>query len=230
MACRVTATAKSGKYPIVTDVLHRSGRNTVLMRIDVQSPQAQAEAARLPALRSVRSHRQRQRRRWAGQRRRRRGHGRRIHRPSDPRRVGPGHGDQCRQPRLRPAGPRRAGRARSRRPPSGFAGTASDGLVQLDGSHALDPIDPDATDGNVVQTARVSAQRQRQDRPGTRLRGLADDAIAAAEGSLAADLRRRSGRLRDGLARVRRDADQARRKARRVEGQAARSSSTTPTT
>ena len=38
---------------------------------------------------------------------------------------------------------------------SGFAGTESDGLVQLDASHALTAITPDATNGNVVQTARV---------------------------------------------------------------------------
>jgi glucan 1,4-alpha-glucosidase len=41
---------------------------------------------------------------------------------------------------------------------AGFAGTASDGLVQLDAAHALTPY-TDATNGNVVGTARVGARR-----------------------------------------------------------------------
>src|SRR6185295_12865577 len=39
---------------------------------------------------------------------------------------------------------------------SGFAGSASDGLVQLDAAHALTRADDDASVGNVVQTARVA--------------------------------------------------------------------------
>jgi glucan 1,4-alpha-glucosidase len=39
---------------------------------------------------------------------------------------------------------------------SGFAGQPSDGLVQLDASHALTPTFTSATDGNVVQTAHVT--------------------------------------------------------------------------
>jgi glucoamylase len=38
---------------------------------------------------------------------------------------------------------------------SGFAGTAGDGLVQLDADHALTTTTAQALDGNVVQTARV---------------------------------------------------------------------------
>jgi glucoamylase len=41
---------------------------------------------------------------------------------------------------------------------SGFAGTASDGLTQLDGAHALTTAFTDATNGNVVQTARVAGR------------------------------------------------------------------------
>ena len=37
MACRVTATAKSGKYTIVTDYITDPARNTVLMQVDVQA-------------------------------------------------------------------------------------------------------------------------------------------------------------------------------------------------
>ena len=39
---------------------------------------------------------------------------------------------------------------------NGFAGSASDGLVELDGSHALTTSYPAANNGNVVQTARVA--------------------------------------------------------------------------
>ncbi len=42
---------------------------------------------------------------------------------------------------------------------SGYAGTASDGLTSLDASHALTPSYETATDGNVVQTARVDVGR-----------------------------------------------------------------------
>ena len=38
----------------------------------------------------------------------------------------------------------------------GFAGSESDGLAQLDDSHALTPTFPDAREGNVVGTARLA--------------------------------------------------------------------------
>jgi glucan 1,4-alpha-glucosidase len=41
---------------------------------------------------------------------------------------------------------------------SGFAGTASDGLVQLDATHSLSPQYETATSGNVVQTALVAGK------------------------------------------------------------------------
>ncbi len=39
---------------------------------------------------------------------------------------------------------------------SGFVGSPSDGLLQLDGSHSLTTSYGDAIDGNVVQTGRVA--------------------------------------------------------------------------
>jgi glucan 1,4-alpha-glucosidase len=42
---------------------------------------------------------------------------------------------------------------------SGFVGTASDGLTELDGSHALSPAYDTAMDGNVEQTAQVSLDK-----------------------------------------------------------------------
>jgi glucan 1,4-alpha-glucosidase len=43
---------------------------------------------------------------------------------------------------------------------SGFAGTAGDGLTQLDASHALTTSYTDAANGNVVQTARVAGGKK----------------------------------------------------------------------
>ncbi len=42
---------------------------------------------------------------------------------------------------------------------SGFVGTPSDGLAQLDTAHALAPLYTDATNGNVEQTARIDVGR-----------------------------------------------------------------------
>ena len=71
---------------------------------------------------------------------------------------------------------------------SGFVGAASDGLVQLDASHELTTTYTDALGGNVVQTARVELK-------GGGIGGKAllalgfgasqDEAVAAANGSLA---------------------------------------------
>jgi glucan 1,4-alpha-glucosidase len=46
---------------------------------------------------------------------------------------------------------------------SGFAGTASDGLTQLDSAHALTAAFTDATNGNVVQTARLARRDEHGD-------------------------------------------------------------------
>ena len=53
---------------------------------------------------------------------------------------------------------------------SGFAGAASDGLVQLDAAHALTTTYVDALGGNVVQTARVELERDGKRRARARLR------------------------------------------------------------
>jgi glucan 1,4-alpha-glucosidase len=45
---------------------------------------------------------------------------------------------------------------------SGFVGTASDGLTQLDASHALSSLYTDATNGNVEQTAQIDRGRGNQ--------------------------------------------------------------------
>ena len=53
---------------------------------------------------------------------------------------------------------------------SGFVGAASDGLVQLDATHALTPTYPDAEGGNVEQTAQVVLDERRQDGAHARVR------------------------------------------------------------
>ena len=78
---------------------------------------------------------------------------------------------------------------------SGFAGTPSDGLVQLDASHSLTQFYPDALNGNIVQTGRVAVPG-RGDGSVTLALGFGADAasaVSSAEGSLHADF----GRLRD---------------------------------
>jgi glucan 1,4-alpha-glucosidase len=45
---------------------------------------------------------------------------------------------------------------------SGFVGTASDGLTELDSSHTLSPLYTDATSGNVEQTAQIDVGRGRE--------------------------------------------------------------------
>ena len=59
---------------------------------------------------------------------------------------------------------------------SGYAGTASDGLTQLDANHALGPITPDAPHGNVVQTAQLD---RRGNSPITLALGYGQTAAAA---------------------------------------------------
>ena len=64
MSCRVTSTANSGKYKIVTDYVTDPDRNTLLMRtrLDDNSSFAVSLISRPQALRAIRSDRQRQRR------------------------------------------------------------------------------------------------------------------------------------------------------------------------
>ena len=89
MACRVTASANRGTYQIVTDYITDPARNTLLMHVTFES-----ETHGLQLLRSLRPDGQRQRRRRHRQRRRRLGDGGGLDRPSDPRRVGSGHGHE----------------------------------------------------------------------------------------------------------------------------------------
>ncbi|HEV2141861.1 MAG TPA: glucodextranase DOMON-like domain-containing protein [Candidatus Dormibacteraeota bacterium] len=73
---------------------------------------------------------------------------------------------------------------------SGFVGTQSDGLSQLDASHDVSQLYTDAGNGNVVQTARL-ALSPRGNGATTLAIGFGADqasAVASAEGSLGTDL------------------------------------------
>jgi glucoamylase len=74
---------------------------------------------------------------------------------------------------------------------NGFAGGASDGLTQLDASHALTTTYTEADNGNVVQTARVAGRSDDEDEDGEGGVTLAlgfgatqGDAVQTAEGAL----------------------------------------------
>jgi glucoamylase len=74
---------------------------------------------------------------------------------------------------------------------SGFAGTPSDGLVQLDSAHALTQLYSDASNGNVVQTARVAVQDAGEEDNVTITLGFGADqaaAVQSAEGSRRSDM------------------------------------------
>ncbi len=150
MACKVIETAKSGKYRIETEYITDPGHNTVLMRVRFVPKEA----------------------------------GYRLYARFDPTVNGNGGGGQGNggadsatvdsstgHQVLVASDTNTATNAANRdyaqpvyaaldgalsEATSGYAGLASDGLVQLDASHALTQINNDALDGNVVQTARVA--------------------------------------------------------------------------
>ena len=68
----------------------------------------------------------------------------------------------------------------------GFAGSESDGLEQLDDSHALTPIHPDAREGNVVATARLALDGSGKTLLSLGFGATDDEAIDTAAGSLTA--------------------------------------------
>ena len=67
---------------------------------------------------------------------------------------------------------------------TGFAGSESDGIVQLDASHRLATTYPDARDGNVVATARVALDDEGSAVLALGFGASQDEAVTAADGSL----------------------------------------------
>jgi glucoamylase len=178
MACKVTATAKSGRYRIETEYITDPDRNTVLMRITLTPKNAGFQLyVRFDA--TVNGN----------------GGG------------GAGNGgpdsatvdDSTGHPVLVSSDPVTATNAANRdyaqpvhaaldgsfsEASSGFAGSVSDGLVQLDASHALTEIYDDALGGNVVQVARVRLTNHGKSMLALGLGATQAEAVASAEGSL----------------------------------------------
>ena len=182
MACTVTATARNGKYRIETDYVTDPGGNTVVMNVKFR-----------PAIAGLR-----------------------LYVRFDPTVNGNGGGgagnggadratidDSTGDPVLVAFDPVTATNAANRdyaqpvyaaldgpfsEATSGFVGAASDGLVQLDASHALTTTYDEAIGGNVVQTARVELKGDASG-GGKAILALGfgasqDEAVDAAEGSL----------------------------------------------
>src|SRR3954454_13739631 len=180
MDCKVTATAKSGRYRIETEYVTDPDRNTVLMRVELKPKNHDAKLQ--------------------------------LYVRFDPTVNGNGGGgaengggdsaavdDSTGHPVLVSSDPVTATQAVNRdyaqpvyaaldgsfaEGSSGFVGAASDGLVQLDASHALTSGTDGAFGGNVVQTARVALT------DGKTVLALGfgatqGEAVGAAEGSLA---------------------------------------------
>jgi glucoamylase len=190
MECEVTATAKSGAYSIVTDYFTDPGRNTLLMRARMHS------ATHGPLQLFVRF---------------------------DPTINGNGGGgagnggadsatvdSSTGHPVMVAYDTKTTTNALNRdyaqpvfaaldgpfdQATSGFAGTPSDGLSELDASHNLAQLYSDALNGNVVQTGRVALHGDGSGRFTLALGFGADQAsaVGSAEGSLHSDI----GSLRD---------------------------------
>jgi glucan 1,4-alpha-glucosidase len=180
MACKVTATPKSGRYRIETEYITDPDRNTVLMRIKLTPKHA----------------------------------GYRLYVRFDPSVNGNGGGGagnggpdsatvdvSAGHPVLVSSDPVTATNAANRdyaqpvyaaldgsfsEASSGFVGSTSDGLVQLDASHALTQTYDDALGGNVVQVARVRLESDRENVLALGFGATQSEAVATAEGSLGA--------------------------------------------
>jgi glucan 1,4-alpha-glucosidase len=187
MECRVTSTANSGRYRIVTDYLTDPARNTVLMRARFEPLTAAARSDRVyvrfdPTVNGN-------------------GGG------------GPGNGGadsgtvdtSTGHPVLVASDPVTQTNAVNRdyaqpvyvaldsstglsEPTNGFVGAGSDPLTQLDAAHALTTTYTDAAQGNLVQAARLRLDRDGNVTLALGFGSSQGDAVGAAQGSLGANL------------------------------------------
>jgi glucan 1,4-alpha-glucosidase len=192
MACRVTATAKSGRYRIETEYITDPKRNSVLLRVRFKP-----------------KHR-----------------GLRLYVRFDPTVNGNGGGGagnggadsatvdrSTGHPVLVSSDPVTATNAVNRdyaqpvhaaldgsfdAASSGFVGSSSDGLVQLDASHELTEIHDDAFGGNVVQTARVLLGRSGKAVLALGFGASQEEAVGTAEASRAAGFDQALAKYRKG--------------------------------
>jgi glucan 1,4-alpha-glucosidase len=181
MGCTVTTTANSGKYQIATDYITDPARNALLMKVSFK--------AKAPSLR--------------------------LYLRFDPTVNGNGGGGggnggadsaltdtSTGHPILVSDDPVTATNAANRdyaQPvylaldapftseiTTGFAGSASDGLVELDASHALTTSYATADNGNVVQTARIAGDKTIQFTAALGFGSTQSDAVSTAESALGA--------------------------------------------
>jgi glucoamylase len=154
MECRVTTTAKSGKYRLVTDFVTDPARNAVLMRTTFEPLVGAAGQYRLyvrldPTVNGNGGGGGGNGGGDSGMVDTSSGHGVLV--ASDPVTTTNAANRDYAQPvyaALDASTP-------FAEVTNGFAGTASDGLTQLDATHVLTTIFTDAVNGNLVQTARV---------------------------------------------------------------------------
>ena len=169
MSCRVTSTPRRGGYTLVTDYLTDPQRGSVVMRTRLQGPGSLKLFVRYDA--TVNGN----------------GGGGTANGGADDATVDPAttalvssDPNTVTNAVNRDYGVPLFGALRADRPflaaSSGYAGTESDGLTQLDARHALGPITADAPDGNVVQTAQLD---RRGNSPVTLALGYGQTAAAA---------------------------------------------------
>jgi glucoamylase len=148
MSCQVTSTPRRGGYTLVTDYLTDPQRNSVVIRTRLQGPAALKLFVRYDA--TVNGN----------------GGGGPLNGGADDATVDPAttalvssDPNTVTNAVNRDYGVPLFGALRADRrflaATSGYAGTPSDGLTQLDANHALGPITPAAPQGNVVQTAQL---------------------------------------------------------------------------
>ena len=206
MACRVVSTAKSGRYQLVTDYLTDPRRDSVVLRTTLLPKDRHDKLAvyvRFDA--TVNGNGGGGAGQNAGAGRRRDRHLDQAPRAGVDRHE---HPDDRRQPRLRPARLRGSATPTARSPQvsSGFAGTPSDGLAQLDASHALTTTYATATHGNVVQTAQVDAGAGQPFQLALGFGSTQKDAVTSAGKSADASFDEARQGLSQGLGEVRRRA------------------------
>ncbi|HKT03299.1 MAG TPA: glucodextranase DOMON-like domain-containing protein [Rugosimonospora sp.] len=152
MACEVTSVARTGRYRLVTDYVTDPARDAVVLRVRLLGPPGLALYVRLDA--TVNGN----------------GGGGTGNGGADSATVDPAttalvayDTNTASNATNRDYAVPTALALRADRPfpvaSSGFAGTPSDGLAQLDAAHALTAVYPSAEQGNVVQTARVDTGR-----------------------------------------------------------------------
>src|SRR4051794_36156 len=154
LTCRVTATARSGRYRIVTDYLTDPGRPTVLLRSRFEALRGRASDYRVfvrfdPTLNGNGGGGAANAGADGGAVARANGHTLLV--GSDPVTATNAANRDYAQPVFSALDGSRAFREVS----NGFAGRASDGLTQLDASHRLTDTFAQTGKGNLVQTAQV---------------------------------------------------------------------------